>query len=47
MDYFDRPDESDKKVTLLTEMKNQSKHFVSFTGAGISTASGIPEYRSG
>jgi NAD-dependent SIR2 family protein deacetylase len=46
-EYFDNPEEFDQKVTLLTELIKRSKHFVSFTGAGISTASGIPDYRSG
>ena len=32
---------------MLAEMILTSSHFVTFTGAGISTSSGIPDYRSG
>ena len=32
---------------MLAEMILTSGHFVAFTGAGISTSSGIPDYRSG
>lgn len=28
-------------------MVKNSKHFVAFTGAGLSTGAGIPDYRSG
>lgn len=46
-EYFDEPDILEMKVGMLVEMVLTSSHFVAFTGAGISTASGIPDYRSG
>ena len=46
-EYFDSPEELDEKVSMLAEMIIMSQHMVAFTGAGISTASGIPDYRSG
>ena len=46
-EYFDSPEELDEKVSMLAEMVVMSQHMVAFTGAGISTASGIPDYRSG
>ncbi|NDJ62870.1 MAG: hypothetical protein GYB67_17245, partial [Chloroflexi bacterium] len=36
-------------TTLIQEIVNlikQSRHMVAFTGAGVSTASGIPDFRS-
>ena len=46
-EYFDSPEELDEKVTMLAEMIVFSNNCMAFTGAGISTASGIPDYRSG
>lgn len=46
-EYFDEPAVLDEKITMLAEMILTSEHFVAFTGAGISTACGIPDYRSG
>ena len=46
-EYFDSPEVLDEKVSLLAEMVINSQHMVAFTGAGISTACGIPDYRSG
>jgi NAD-dependent SIR2 family protein deacetylase len=46
-EFFDAPDILDMKVQMLAEMILASSHMVSFTGAGISTACGIPDYRSG
>ena len=46
-EHFDSPAVLDRKVTQLAEMILHSRFFSVFTGAGISTASGIPDYRSG
>lgn len=47
VEYFDDADTLDEKVTLLAELVLESNHTVFFTGAGISTSTGIPDYRSG
>ena len=46
-EYFDTPEELDRKCDLLAQWIRSSEHFVAFTGAGISTAAGIPDFRSG
>mmetsp|Transcript_111557 Transcript_111557/g.154132 ORF Transcript_111557/g.154132 Transcript_111557/m.154132 type:complete len:92 (-) Transcript_111557:98-373(-) len=46
-EYIDAPEVLDKKLDILVDMIRHSKHMVAFTGAGISTACGIPDYRSG
>eukprot|EP01084_Bolivina_argentea_P119263 211477_1 len=46
-EYFDTAEEIDKKTTKLVQLIKSSKHFIAFTGAGISTSAGIPDYRSG
>ncbi|NHJ86352.1 MAG: NAD-dependent protein deacylase [Asgard group archaeon] len=35
----------DEKISLIAQWILKSKHLVAFTGAGISTASGIPDFR--
>ena len=46
-EFFDNPQELDKKVTALAKLIKNAKHFTCFTGAGISTSAGIPDFRSG
>ena len=46
-EFFDSPEELDEKITRLAEFIRNANHFVCFTGAGISTATGIKDYRSG
>ena len=46
-EYFDHDEVLDAKATKLVEMIKAAKHFVVFTGAGISTSVGIPDFRSG
>ena len=36
----------EEKIKLVAQKIKESKHLVVFTGAGISTESGIPDYRS-
>ena len=40
-------EELDFKISVLALRIQESKHFVAFKGAGISTAAGISDYRSG
>ena len=46
-EYFDSPEELSHKLDQLAMMIGSAEHFVVFTGAGISTSAGIPDYRSG
>ena len=46
-EYFDTKEELKQKAQTLAGWILQSNHFVAFTGAGLSTAAGIPDYRSG
>ncbi|KAJ1702413.1 hypothetical protein LUZ63_002192 [Rhynchospora breviuscula] len=44
-EIFDSPRALDSKIEELAVMILRSKHLVAFTGAGISTSSGIPDFR--
>jgi NAD-dependent SIR2 family protein deacetylase len=46
-EFFDTPDELEAKVEQLAQWVRESSHFTVFTGAGISTSAGIPDFRSG
>ena len=46
-EFFDSPKELEVKITQFAEMIRESNCMVAFTGAGISTSTGIPDYRSG
>ncbi|KAI4306222.1 hypothetical protein L6164_029515 [Bauhinia variegata] len=44
-EYFDPPHALPEKIERLAIMIKKSKHLVVFTGAGISTSCGIPDFR--
>ncbi|KAL9648284.1 hypothetical protein ABK040_001701 [Willaertia magna] len=44
-EYFDTPEDLDRKVRTLANLIRQSKHPVIYTGAGVSTSIGIPDFR--
>lgn len=46
-EYFDSEEDVELKTDQLAEWIKESKHFVAFTGAGISTAAGVADFRSG
>lgn len=46
-EYFDTPEQIEVSAKLVAEKLKDSKHAVAFCGAGLSTMSGIPDYRSG
>jgi NAD-dependent SIR2 family protein deacetylase len=46
-EHFDEPKVLEEKVNILVAMIKKSQHMTAFTGAGISTSTGIADFRSG
>ena len=46
-EHFDSEPELESKATYLARAIKKSRHFVAFTGAGISTSAGVQDFRSG
>ena len=47
IEYFDEAGVLEAKIERLAQMVKESKNMSAYTGAGLSTAAGIPDYRSG
>ena len=45
-ELFDEQHVLEEKIEQLTDLIRDSKYFIAFTGAGISTSAGVPDYRS-
>ena len=45
-EFLDTPEVLQEKVKVLANMIRKSKNLITYTGAGISTASGVPDYAS-
>lgn len=43
-EYLDDPKVLDKKIEVVADMIKKSKCLIAYTGAGLSQASGIPDY---
>jgi len=46
-EFFDTPEDLETKTATLAQWIKESENLTVFTGAGISTSTGIPDYRSG
>ena len=46
-EYFDAEDVVETKVKEIARLLRGASHAIIFTGAGISTSAGIPDFRSG
>lgn len=46
-EIYDTPEQIQCKVKRLAKYVRSSKHMIAFTGAGVSTSAGIPDFRSG
>ena len=46
-EYFDDEETLSLKLDKLADWVKSSQHVIIFTGAGISTSTGIPDFRSG
>ncbi|KMZ61493.1 NAD-dependent deacetylase 1 [Zostera marina] len=44
-EFFDSTEVLDRKIEEMADIIKKSKHLVTFTGAGISTSCGIPDFR--
>lgn len=45
VERFDQPDVVDRVAMELANQIKNGKHFIAFTGAGVSTSAGIPDFR--